>query len=111
MSFIIKHFKKIGKKGVSVALVDDRTISRLSGQYRGKRHATDVLTFLDPAEIVISLDTARRQAKERGVSLREEILLLVLHGHLHLQGFDDEDAASWPKMKKAEFEGMMSILG
>lgn len=82
---------------VSLTLVDDRTIRSLNARYRGVRRRTDVLAFpLDgPApllgEAIISVETARRQARALGHSLREELDLLCCHACLHLVGYDDRD--------------------
>ncbi len=109
---------------VDIVLVDDRTIARLAGRFRGSPRATDVLAFgyVDGApagtpakgfvagEVAISVDTARRQARERGAPLVHELVLLCVHGLLHLGGQDDESPAEWCAMKRAEFETMMAIL-
>ena len=94
---------------VSVLLTTDVAIRRLNRQFRGKNKATDVLSF--PAampsqvsktragktglreiagDLAISIPTARRQAEERGHSLAIEIKVLMLHGLLHLAGYDHE---------------------
>jgi probable rRNA maturation factor len=83
---------------VTVLLSTDKAIRRLNRQFRGKNHATDVLSF--PADtpgphriagdLAISIPTARRQAEERGHSLTIEIKVLMLHGLLHLAGYDHE---------------------
>ena len=85
---------------VSVLLTTDREIRRLNRQFRGKDKATDVLSF--PAEalvqkteriagdLAISVPTARRQARQQGHTLSIEIKVLILHGLLHLAGFDHE---------------------
>lgn len=77
--------------------VDDREIRGLNRRFLGKNRPTDVLAFdVDeegpvplPGEIVISWETARRQAKRLGHSLEEELSLLTIHGLLHLVGYDD----------------------
>jgi probable rRNA maturation factor len=80
---------------LSVTLVDDRTIRALNARYRGVRRATDVLAFPlgGPApvlgEAILSVETARRQARALGHSLREELDLLCCHACLHLVGYDD----------------------
>lgn len=61
-------------------------------------------------EILISLDRAKRQAKKRGVSLESELVLLVVHGLLHLGGQDDETYRGLCRMRKGEFEALMRIL-
>ena len=82
---------------VDVLLTSDREIKRLNKAFRGKNKATDVLSFPAPEEaagvagdLAISLDTAARQAKEHGHSLRDEVRILLLHGLLHLNGEDHE---------------------
>jgi rRNA maturation RNase YbeY len=80
---------------LSLTLVDDRAIRALNVRYRGVRRRTDVLAFPlgGPApvlgEAVISVETARRQARALGHSLREELDLLCCHACLHLVGYDD----------------------
>lgn len=103
------------KKMVGVVFVDDKYISKLAGQFRNSPHPTDVLTFYYGeddllGEVVISLDTASRQAKSRSLSLFIELLLLSVHGFLHLSGQGDEKLKDWCEMRKKEFETMMRIL-
>jgi rRNA maturation RNase YbeY len=79
----------------SVALVSDRRIAALNRSYRGQPQPTDVLSFAGDGngylgDIVISAPTARRQARRYRHSLTEEIQLLMLHGLLHLMGYDHE---------------------
>lgn len=82
-----------------VTIVDDREIRRLHGRYLGSRRATDVITFdlEGPAsspllgEVVISADTAERQSQQVGVPVALELDLLLVHGLLHLSGWDDHD--------------------
>ena len=76
----------------------DPEIHVLNRQYRGKDKPTDVLSFplaheLQPfllGDVVISVETAARQARRRGYSLREELQTLLIHGVLHLLGYDHE---------------------
>ena len=83
---------------VDVLLSDDRELRRLNRQFRGKNKATDVLSFPAPLEVAdqhagdlaISLETAAQQAAEHGLTLRDEVRILLLHGVLHLAGFDHE---------------------
>jgi probable rRNA maturation factor len=86
------------KGQVTVLLTTDAAIRRLNRQFRGKNKATDVLSF--PAEgigaeqiagdLAVSVDTARRQAAEQGHALTCELKVLILHGLLHLAGYDHE---------------------
>ena len=81
---------------VSLVLAGDRLVHRLNRQYRGKDEPTDVLSFPgDGAEgslgdIVISLDTAARNARGLGRTLPRELDVLALHGFLHVLGHDHE---------------------
>jgi probable rRNA maturation factor len=84
---------------LTVALVGDRRMRTLNRTWRGKDAATDVLSFpagADPGparhlgDLVISRDTAARQAKAEGHSLATEMRVLALHGLLHLLGYDHE---------------------
>ncbi|DBA90100.1 TPA: hypothetical protein ACH3X1_003418 [Trebouxia sp. C0004] len=88
---------------LSVVLCDDPYITELNEEWRGKAFATDVLSFpaadwddliphspLALGDVVISLDTAQRQAAEQGHSLQDECRILLLHGLLHLLGHDHE---------------------
>jgi probable rRNA maturation factor len=86
----------IGLEGeVSVMLADDAEIRTLNRQYRHKDKATDVLSFPAAVEgtagdLAISVETAQKQAEERGHALEMEIKVLLLHGLLHLAGYDHE---------------------
>ena len=87
---------------VTVIFVSDPAMRDLNRMWRGKRATTDVLSFpaeqadfeklagLNLGDIVISIDQAKRQAKEHGLSLENEIAQLILHGLLHLSGYDHE---------------------
>jgi len=95
---------------ISIALVDDAAIHALNMEYRGKDAPTDVLSF--PMEqdiavpdvprllgdVVISVDTALRQAKAGGRSLDDELCHLVIHGVLHLLGYDDATPEGFTEM-------------
>lgn len=86
------------KGQVTVLLTTDTAIRKLNRQFRGKNRATDALSF--PAEglgaegiagdLAISVTTALGQAAEQGHSLSAEIKVLILHGLLHLAGYDHE---------------------
>jgi probable rRNA maturation factor len=73
---------------VEVAVVSDATIARVHRQFMGVPGATDVITF-DHGEIVVSADTARVQAAEHGHGVTDELALYIIHGLLHLNGWDD----------------------
>lgn len=83
---------------VTVLLTTDKTVRRLNRQYRGKNKTTDVLSFpaADPlksgtaGDVAISVHTARKQAADQGHTLATELKVLMLHGLLHLAGYDHE---------------------
>ena len=87
---------------LSILLVGDDEMRGINSEYRGKDRPTDVISFAMSdgefpginkdilGDVVISLDTAKRQAIERGVSFREEVDFLLIHGILHLNGYDHE---------------------
>lgn len=105
-----------GRRRVDIVCSDDRSIARLAGRYRGSPRATDVLAFgygEEPlfGEVAISLDTASRQARARGVSLEQELVLLCLHGLLHVAGQDDESPSGWCAMRVSEFAALARALG
>ena len=102
---------------ISVVFIDDIAIAKLAKKFRNHDHATDVLAFpckdewdeID-GEVIVSLDTASCQAKERNVPLTHELILLVTHGVLHLAGLQDESLSTWKTMRCAEFECLMKML-
>ena len=94
---------------IYVWLVSDWRISRLHRQFFGENSATDVITFHD-GEIFISVETARRNAREFGNSLVSEIKLDIVHGLLHLHGFDDHEPADLKTMKNTQ-EKILSGMG
>jgi probable rRNA maturation factor len=91
-----------GGAGVTVVFVSDRAMRELNRRWRGRAGTTDVLSF--PAgqsefergagatlgDVVVSVERAARQAAENGLTLDEEIAQLILHGLLHLCGYDHE---------------------
>lgn len=89
----------LNRAELSIVLVSDAQIRRLNKLYRNKDKPTDVLSFpicekvedwLILGDIVISVDTAKRQAQELGYSLEEELKRLLVHGLVHLLGYDHE---------------------
>ena len=108
---------------LSILLVDDDEITHLNLEYLGRDHPTNVLAFpmregkdkhLHPdllGDVIISTETAEREAQHRGVTLQEEMALLLVHGILHLLGYDHEgppDAAATMEAKEQE---ILSRLG
>jgi probable rRNA maturation factor len=77
-------------------LSGDGAVRTLNARYRGKDKATDVLSFPGPGgseglgDIVISVETAERNARDLGRTLAQELDILALHGFLHVLGYDHE---------------------
>jgi probable rRNA maturation factor len=83
---------------ISVLIVSDPRMASLHQQFMNESGPTDVMTFQD-GEIFISAETARRNARRFGNTVRRELRLYVVHGLLHLHGFDDRDEARARKMQ------------
>ena len=97
----IEHIPATGASEVSISFMTADEIRALNRDYRGKDSATDVLSFpvnnefltgqgRPLGDIVICIDIARHQAEEYGHSLERELTFLVVHGMIHLLGFDHE---------------------
>ena len=86
---------------VFVWLISDRRMALLHRKFLGELGPTDVLTF-QHGEIFISVDTARRHARAFGNSLLRELKLYIVHGLLHLHGFDDQTPSEAHRMKVAQ---------
>jgi probable rRNA maturation factor len=81
-----------------VLIVSDPRMASLHRQFMNESGPTDVITF-QHGEIFLSADTARRNARRFGNALARELRLYVVHGLLHLHGFDDRDEGSARKMQ------------
>ena len=99
----------IGAGEISVAVVDDATIARLHQEYLQEDEPTDVLSFLLEsadgyleAEIIVSAETAAAAAPRFGLSPGDEVLLYVIHGMLHLVGYDDTTPRKRAAMRSQE---------
>lgn len=109
---------------LSIFVTDDPGIQGLNSEYRGINEPTDVLSFPldeDPSEVpfdtlrllgdvIISLERAQEQAEEYGHSLQRELAFLVVHGVLHLLGYDHETDAEREVMRERE-ESALDGLG
>jgi len=102
-------FVKIKIPEISLVLVCDARMKSLNKKYRKRNKVTDVLAF-DYGEIIICLPQARRQAKELGHSPKDELKILLIHGILHLAGFNDETKAGYKKMMVAQEKIFKSIF-
>jgi len=89
--------RSLGVSGeVALVLTRDPAVRELNARYRGKDKPTDVLSFPGPGgtaglgDIVVSVDTAERNARRLGRTLQRELDVLALHGFLHVLGYDHE---------------------
>ena len=118
---LLKHLGR-PKAELSILLCDDAFIRDLNAQWRQKDEPTDVLSFamgegegadVNPdllGDIVISVETAARQGAGLGLTLDQEIRVLLVHGLLHLLGYDHVDPADAPEMRAREGE-LLAVLG
>lgn len=94
---------------IEVAIVSDRIIARVHEEFMGISGPTDVITF-DHGEIVISADTAKAQAAEYRQPVEIEIALYIVHGLLHLNGYEDARKRDAMRMQKAQERIMRACL-
>jgi probable rRNA maturation factor len=86
---------------ILVLIVSDRRIALLNRQFLGEAKPTDVITF-QHGEIFISAETARRQAPQFRTTLKHELQLYLVHGLLHLHGFNDRTQVGAQEMQRAQ---------
>ena len=96
-------------KQIHILIVSDRRMAALHKEFCGITGATDVLTF-QHGEIVISADTAATQARMFHTNVTAEIQLYVLHGLLHLAGFDDATPSKRRQMHQLQRKLMTTVL-
>lgn len=117
VSAALRGARRGGAAEVGVVFTGDAEVRRLNAAYRGRRKTTDVLSFppsprlrgasgswptvgvaASLGDIVISVPQARRQARKAGKPLEEELAMLLVHGTLHLLGYDHESVKDERKM-------------
>ncbi len=108
---------------LSIALVGDAEMHALNRDYRGKDRPTDVLAFalregedasIHPdvlGDVVISVDTAARQATARDAALADEVRVLLAHGILHLLGYDHERSPAEARRMFGKQRALLATLG
>ena len=98
----------LGDRKVVVALVDDKTIAEVHGRFLDDPTPTDVISF-PHGEIVVSAQTALREARARGIAPIDELTLYVVHGALHLGGHSDCSPKARTRMRAAERRILKSL--
>ena len=108
-----RELKGEGKGIVGLVLADDGTLRRLNHEFRGKNEATNVLSFPDPVEplggIAIAFETVLAESKAQNKAFVDHAKHMILHGFLHLLGFDhmiDRDARLMEQVEIAILGGM-----
>lgn len=110
-----------GDREMTLVLVDDPTIAGMNHADRGVEGPTDVLSYPlhEPddhgfpslpmlGDVFVSLDTAKRQAREGGRPTWHEVAELAAHGLLHLLGFDHQDEEGWGPFRAAQAKALMA---
>lgn len=116
----LAYIKKLAKAievqdGIlNAVFVNDKYIRALNKAYRGKDEPTDVLSFsYGPddliGEVYVSVETAERQAKEHRHPLGDELIRLIVHGILHVHGYDHEEDEDYKKMLTVEKKVLGSL--
>lgn len=113
---LLKHLPREVEQ-INIRLLDDAEMSGLHQQWKGTAGPTDVLSWFHSssdapieADLAIGLDVAAREAARRGHSVRQELLLYILHGILHGCGFDDVDPEA-AKQMHAEEDRVLVLMG
>ncbi len=110
----------VGRRGdaVNVIVIDDRAMRRLNRRYRGKDKPTDVLSFPYEAgpgddvvgDVYVSHQTLARDARRLGVDARDLSMRIVVHGLLHVVGYDHESDADAARMERRERAALKRVL-
>jgi probable rRNA maturation factor len=119
----LQKLLEVDDRELSILLTDDTEMTGLNRAYRRRDRTTDVLSFsqqegprgdLHPeilGDVVISVPAAKRQARERGASLMSELTVLLVHGVLHLLGFEHEKAGrARARAMRKEQERLVQLL-
>jgi probable rRNA maturation factor len=108
---VLRAALEVGRRpelALSVVFVGDAALARLHGRWLGDRSRTDVISFdlsdehSEVGELFVSATCARRVAAERGVPAGRELALYLVHGALHLCGYDDRAERARARMRRAE---------
>lgn len=118
---VIAHMQPEQDQDITIVIEDDAFIQKLNRTYLGIDSPTDVLSFstdeIDPesnnnylGDIIISLPRAAEQAQKAGHAIQSEVQLLIVHGILHLSGYDHADLSSKQEMWRVQQE-LIDLLG
>ncbi|MEO1039004.1 MAG: rRNA maturation RNase YbeY [Pseudomonadota bacterium] len=99
----------------AVLFADDETVQELNERFRGKDRATNVLSFPAPeaepypGDIVLAYETCKAEAEQRGIALIDHAAHLVVHGFLHLNGYDHQEEEDAQVMERLESEALSAV--
>jgi len=106
--------QKREKLEIAIVLADDEFIRGLNKTYRGKDKATNVLSFVGEGEhlgdIILALETIEREAKEQQKTFRSHAIHLIVHGMLHLLGYDHERSTQAEIMEELEIKILKKLM-
>jgi probable rRNA maturation factor len=99
----VRNQKLLKSKAITLVFLDSAQMKKINKQFRGKNKPTDVLSFasIEPGslgELLFCLDVLKKQAKQQEHSLEHEFLYMLIHGVLHLLGYDHELSAKEEKL-------------
>ena len=98
---------------VAVVLADDAFVQNLNREYRGKNQPTNVLSFPNSSpnlgDIILALETVQREAKEQEKTFRDHTIHLLVHGFLHLLGYDHLQEKDAEKMERKEIKILKNL--
>ncbi len=100
----------VAQCAASVALTDDKTVRRLNYRDRGKNKPTNVLTYENPPEILLAFGQVAREAARESKSVAQHLTHLLVHGALHLHGYDHHHVGEAREMESEEAR-LLSRLG
>ena len=113
----------LADRELGILLLNDRQIRNYNRQYLGRDCPTNVMSFSMSegefsemnrglfGDILISAETAARQAEEAGINPNDEIVFLIIHGILHIAGYDHENGSDEKEMRKKESALFSSVMG
>jgi probable rRNA maturation factor len=107
---VVARAMRIAGCNADVVLTDDRTVKRLNARDRNRNKPTNVLTYEHPAEILLAFGVVQREAAREKKTVAEHLAHLLIHGALHLQGFDHHHAGEARRMEGEEAR-LLSRLG
>lgn len=116
---VLKTLKFSKKKfdEINIIIVSDQEIKKINKKFLNKNKTTDVIAFNYPsayplklADIFISADTAKKNSKDYGLLFETELLILCVHGTLHISGYDDKTKSQRKKMNEISFKIIKNLF-